>query len=363
MVRIMRINGEVYPTLEVFPSMISVPDCVVARSNKIGSGNGEAKLYIASKDEMHEFYGREKFRAQCFMLKTDLVAYMEAIRNEYEHPSQEYAQKDQLPLLWKERMETILGLDDVIFFNVDDQYQISGPRGYIKSNDEGYKLIRTIALPLVSYIYVEKVGNISSPLFYWKLFVDFNAIWEKKNGSQIFARRKSAKDTETQSEGLSEPESTERLATTKIREGQEKYRQKLLEQCRFCPFTMISDERLLVASHIKPWAAANDIERVDPFNGYILSPMYDRLFDQGFITFNEDKQVILSEFISPYTWKQIGLENECYVKELPMDDKRIEYLDFHHKSVFKGSYNATEEIYAYDFLAEQLKVAEDEAEF
>ena len=126
---------------------------------------------------------------------------------------------------------------------------------------------------------------------------------------------------------------------------------------------MISDERLLVASHIKPWAAANDIERVDPFNGYILSPMYDRLFDQGFITFNEDKQVILSEFISPYTWKQIGLENECYVKELPMDDKRIEYLDFHHKSVFKGSYNAAEEIYAYDFLAEQLKVAEDEAEF
>ena len=59
----------------------------------------------------------------------------------------------------------------------------------------------------------------------------------------------------------------------KARDGQGKYREELLEQCRFCPFTMIADERLLIASHIKPWAASNDKEKVDPFNGYILSPL------------------------------------------------------------------------------------------
>jgi len=116
-------------------------------------------------------------------------------------------------------------------------------------------------------------------------------------------------------------------------------REQLLEQCRYCPFTMIGDERLLIASHIKPWAASNDTEKTDPYNGYMLSPMFDKLFDRGFITITEDRHVILSEFISPYTWKQIGLKNNTFYNAIPMDDKRIEYLKFHHQSVFKGSFD------------------------
>lgn len=100
---------------------------------------------------------------------------------------------------------------------------------------------------------------------------------------------------------------------------------------------MISDERLLIASHIKPWAASNDDEKINPYNGYILSPLYDKLFDRGFITFTENKHIILSEFISSRTWKQINLTNNAYIQMLPMDDKRIEYLRFHRQSVFKGS--------------------------
>ena len=80
-----------------------------------------------------------------------------------------------------------------------------------------------------------------------------------------------------------------------------------------------------------------DKEKIDPNNGYMLSPLYDKLFDRGFITFTEKRHVILSEFISPYTWKQIGLKNDTFVKALPMDDKRMEYLKFHRSSVFKGS--------------------------
>lgn len=53
---------------------------------------------------------------------------------------------------------------------------------------------------------------------------------------------------------------------SKAREGQGKYRELLLEQCHFCPITMISDERLLIASHIKPWAASSDDEKIDPYN-------------------------------------------------------------------------------------------------
>lgn len=330
----MKINGEKLPTLEVFKTMMTVPDCIVVSSNKIGRGHGEAKFYISSKKEMYDFYGGEKFRARCFMLKVDLIAYMQAIKNEYFEPSQDYAKKEQFPNLWEERMAMINELDDIVFFNINDQYQIEGTRGYINSEDDGYQIIRKIALPLVSYIYAEKVGNLTEPLFYWKLFVDFDMIWERQNGPLVltYGKMKEQQKMELKKETKNAEEKR------KARDGQGKYREELLEQCRFCPITMIADERLLIASHIKPWAASNDIEKVDPYNGYMLSPLYDKLFDRGFITFTENKHIVLSEFISSYTWKQVGIKNGMLIKALPMDDKRQEYLKFHHQSVFKGAY-------------------------
>ena len=332
----MKINGEVFNTVAVFPNMMTVPDCVVVGSNKLGQGHGEAKFYISSKDEMYSFYGGEKFNAKCFMLKSDLIAYMNAIKNEYQEPSQEYAKKSELPRLWAERMSMIRSLDDIIFFEIHDQFQIAGPRGYINSTDDGYQIIRNIALPLVSYIYVEKVGTERAPLYYWKLFVDFDAIWEKQNGPLVFNYGKS-KIEDQQKEKIDKSKEKEAQAIRQAREGQGKYREQLLEQCRFCPFTMIAEERLLIASHIKPWAASTETEKIDPYNGYMLSPLFDKLFDRGFITFTESRHVILSEFISPFTWKQIGLKNDTFIKSLPMDERRAEYLKFHRQSVFKGS--------------------------
>jgi hypothetical protein len=32
--------------------------------------------------------------------------------------------------------------------------------------------------------------------------------------------------------------------------------------CPFCPITLISDDRLLIASHIKPWVASDDFEKL-----------------------------------------------------------------------------------------------------
>ncbi len=335
----MKINGEELKTIAVFPKMMTVPDCIVVKSNKLGTGHGEAKFYVSSKDEMYGFYGGEKFTAKCFMLKKDLIAYLTAIKNEYLTPSQEYFGKDNLPSLWQERMNMVAKLDDVIFFNIEDQYQIKGTRGYINSVDDNYKIIRKLALPLVSYIYVEKVGNEKEPLYYWKLFVDFEAILEKKNGPMVFQYGKKQVDHLENYVRKVKKGSNVQQEVRKARNGQGKYREKLLEQCHFCPFTMIADERLLIASHIKPWAACDDTEKIDPYNGYMLSPLYDKLFDRGYITFTENRHVILSEFISPYTWKQIKLNNNTFISTLPMDDKRIEYLKFHHQSVFKGSYD------------------------
>lgn len=333
----MKIDGDSYKILDVYRNMITVPDCVVVGSNKIGDGHGEAKLYIGSKTEMHDFFGKDNFNVKCIMLKTDLISYMEAVKFEYLSPSQDYAKKDSLPSLWNKRMQKVKDLPNVIEFNIEDQAQIGGPRGYVKSFDEGYKIIRELALPLISYIYSEKITNGREQLYYWKLFVDFERINEVQNGALVFKYgKKNLTGTENNKEEHVIHGQLETLRES--RNGQGRYREQLLDQCHFCPFTMISDERLLIASHIKPWVVSTDEEKIDPFNGYMLSPMYDKLFDKGFITFTEKKHVILSEFISSRTWKLIGLKNDEYVQSLPMDEKRIKYLNFHHESVFKGKF-------------------------
>ena len=327
----MKILGKNYEVKDVFESFMTVPDCVVVSRNKIGTGHGEAKLYVSSKDTMREFYGGKGFDSKCFLLKSDLIGYMNAVKNEYLNPTQAYAGREDLPSLWKTRFDYIRKLDDVVFFNIQDQTQIAGDRGYVNSKDEGYDIIRDISLPLVSYISAMKLtDNADRDYFYWKLFVDFDAIEAKENALVYTYGKKKDQN------GLKPAPKRQNKEIGYARVGQGKYREQLLEECPFCPFTKINDERLLIASHIKPWIASNNKEKTDPKNGYILLPMYDRLFDRGFITFTSDRKLIVSDWLSPQNRKRIGLENGAFIQALPMDDVRAKYLEFHRSSVFHG---------------------------
>lgn len=106
----MNIDGQKFNFVDTLNSSVTVPDCFVKRGSKIGSGNGEAKLYIASKDVMYPFFGHAGFHAKCFLLKSDLISYMNALHSEYLHPSQPYRDAGLMPQLWKERMNTIQAL-------------------------------------------------------------------------------------------------------------------------------------------------------------------------------------------------------------------------------------------------------------
>ena len=99
---------------------------------------------------------------------------------------------------------------------------------------------------------------------------------------------------------------------------------------------MVAEERLLIASHIKPWAVSDDKEKIDPKNGFMLTPLYDKLFDKGYMTFTNDKHMILSNWISKNTYDKLGVVDNKYIQMLPLDEKRIEYLEYHRTSVFKG---------------------------
>lgn len=329
----MIIDGQNFNVVDTLDSSITVPDCFVTPGSKIGGGNGEAKLYIAPKGVMYPFFGNEGFHAKCFLLKRDLVSYMNALHVEYLHPSQPYRAADKMPALWKDRMEAIQALPEVIEFTVHSQDQIIGDRGYVNSKDYGYQLIRKISLPLVSYISVMQLTDpIGDTIYYWKLFADFDAISDKK-AAFVYMYGKKGERTEYQPQPK---ESTRQSEIRRARQGQGLYREKLLAECPFCPITMINDERLLIASHIKPWVVSTDKEKLDHKNGFMLSPLYDKLFDRGFMTFSDDRKIILSNWISPANKRRLGVNDGQFIQMLPLDDERQTYLEFHRSSVFKG---------------------------
>ena len=331
----MLIGGENFNFVDTLNAPITVPDCFVKRLSKIGTGNGEAKLYIAPKNVMYPFFGNEGFVAKCFLLKSDLLSYMNALHSEYLNPSQPYQGADEMPKLWQERVAKIEALPEVVEFNVSAQDQIAGPRGYVNSTDMGYKLIREISLPLVTYISVMQLPDCTSgeTLYYWKLFADFEAISDK-TAALVFTYGK--KGDKTLPTVTTNRDSGRQGEIRRARKGQGIYRDKMLQECPFCPITMINDERLLIASHIKPWAVSSDDEKLDPKNGFMLSPLYDKLFDRGLMTFTEDRRIILSNWLSPKNKERLGVKDGQFIQMLPLDDARQSYMQFHRKSVFKG---------------------------
>lgn len=54
-----------------------------------------------------------------------------------------------------------------------------------------------------------------------------------------------------------------------------------------CCLTGIAERELLVASHIVPWAEERKF-RLDPSNGLLLESRYDRLFENGFLSFTDE---------------------------------------------------------------------------
>lgn len=329
----MNIEGNIFEFEGTIENPIAVADSWVKPKNKLGDGNGEAKLYISSKEKMENFFGGHSFVATCFLVKKDLLAYMNAIKEEYYYPSQEYRGKDEMHLLWAEKIKKIYELPDIIEFKVEEQTQIRGVRGYVNSNDSAFQLLREIALPLVSYISTMHLRYNGQPYYYWKLFADFEEIEKRKSYIENYGANH---DIEDSGIIMVREESPKEKIYRYGRDGQEEYRKRLLEECPFCPITMINEETLLIASHIKPWAVSTSYERTDPNNGFMLSPLYDKLFDKGYITFSYDKRVHISNWLSKQVKERIGIRDKQFFQFLPINPEREKYLIYHRDTVFKG---------------------------
>jgi putative restriction endonuclease len=124
---------------------------------------------------------------------------------------------------------------------------------------------------------------------------------------------------------------TEKSNLIKTRIGQGTFRGKLINYWKGCAVTGCPMVNLLVASHIKPWAASNNAERLDAFNGLLLLPNLDRAFDLGYISFDANGKIQISPKLE-YP-EIVGVSASM---SIAIQDGHQEYLDYHRQFVFNN---------------------------
>lgn len=316
--------GKTYEVLDALENITLADSFVV---NKIGGGHGEAKLYVGNESpDLLSFFG--SFDCHCFFLKHDFELFLQDARDEYMHPQQDYQRKAEMPNRWNQNVSELLSFKrEKLDFDIY-RVQVNPPRVYINSGSAYYTHMRKEGLPNISYLSILKLKDESGAIvYYFRIFIDY------RDDLVPFESPEETKAVEEIQESELSP--TEKEVLTRARVGQGQYREKLLEECPFCPFTLVNDERLLVASHIKPWRRSTNTEKIDPKNGFALTPTFDALFDKGFITFNDDKTLVVSPWLSPMNQKRLGVYTGKLIEKLPLDDQRKVYLQYHRDYVFK----------------------------
>ena len=125
----------------------------------------------------------------------------------------------------------------------------------------------------------------------------------------------------------------EKLELVRARSGQGVYRTNLERVERGCRVTGLLDRRHLRACHIKPWCVCDDREKLDGFNGLLLSPHVGHLFDRGYISFSDSGELLVAQSLNPEV-----LQSWCVV--LPRNvglfrPEQCSYLEHHRHAVFQ----------------------------
>jgi 5-methylcytosine-specific restriction protein A len=123
---------------------------------------------------------------------------------------------------------------------------------------------------------------------------------------------------------------TEQLEIRKSRIGQGKFRTDLiLYWDRTCAVTGVTETPILRASHIKPWCDSDNRERLDKYNGLLLTPNLDALFDAGRIAFDDDGRMLISKKLSSDDRLRLGVEERMELRRIEQGHKAN--LRFHRK--------------------------------
>jgi len=126
---------------------------------------------------------------------------------------------------------------------------------------------------------------------------------------------------------------TERESIIQSRIGQGVFRSDLEKYWKKCAVTGCELSKLLNASHIKPWRSADNIERLDVYNGLLLVPNLDSAFDKGYISFDDEGKIMISGSLSDSDKNKLGIHSEMKLRKV--EKNHLKYLYYHRQNVFK----------------------------
>ncbi|MBR6528352.1 MAG: HNH endonuclease [Lachnospiraceae bacterium] len=143
-----------------------------------------------------------------------------------------------------------------------------------------------------------------------------------------------ASDVVNAIEGYRDLQETERNAIVKARVGQGSFRKDLLKKYdNKCIITGIQEKKLLIASHIKPWAVCNNSDRLSVENGLLLSPTFDKLFDCGLISFTNEGKILISTFLSAANVNKLHISTTD-IFDIKASSELKHNLEYHRDVIF-----------------------------
>ena len=129
---------------------------------------------------------------------------------------------------------------------------------------------------------------------------------------------------------------TESERLVKERVGQDIYRDALVNYWGgSCAGTGCMLKDALRASHAKPWKdCESDAERLNVYNGFLLTANLDALFDKGYISFTDEGLIMISSHLEPSDLSPLGLSPHLSLRWLEEGHKP--FLAYHREHVWKN---------------------------
>ena len=122
-------------------------------------------------------------------------------------------------------------------------------------------------------------------------------------------------------------EGATRQAFQSVRVGQETFRDCVIGYWGTCSVTGCDSQQALIAGHIVPWAQASAVEKTDVFNGLLLTPNLDKLFDQHLISFEASGMIRISSSLSEQSLKALGIRPDMRLRKVAPE--HVAYLSRH----------------------------------
>ena len=315
-------------------------------------GSGEAKLYmkgISSAHEIKVFFSNFRDDNQYFFSRENLSGYINNAAYEYLHQTlvmnNVRGYRNNIFEKYNKFKQKILSISpkwEITKENFDIVTQ-SNDRHYIRPNnlsycncakqditDHPWNFMRDILLPKITKIKIDKVRHFGAEnyAFYFLLLLDLeqkNLIYH--NSPELI--ESTLKEIEQSFTG------TVKKYYIDARIGQGFFRDKVLSRMNKCQITGFSDPKFLEAAHIKPWTKADGEEKIDGFNGILLTPNCHKLFDRGMISFDDEGKLLKSSGMNSLEYEKLFKEDPNIGRSAIKNNKTKIYLEWHRNFVFE----------------------------